>query len=803
MGGSEPVAPWGAGLGEAPFAVRERGRPAPPKAGIPLLLPCALGMWAAAAVAFSAGQEADEAALRAVALSGAVVAVAAAVGLARTRLKLALALLAGCAVGAALGAAGAVALQADGAWATAEPRAYAFVLEEDASAGEFGMSAKARATDGQGRSVLVRVGFDEMPEPYRGAAFSATCQLRAPSEASAGFYWSQGMAASAQVEHPDLAPRQGPIGAVQALRARAIELIGAHGGPQAPLLQALVCGYRESLEATGAYEGYKVVGLAHLVAVSGAHLAIVAGVASCLLRALRLPHGLAIGLMLGFVLAYLGFAGIPISAMRAAAMVMLALLAQGARRRSAALSALSLCLMAFVALDPSAAVSASLFLSAGSTLGIVLFAPLVCSWFPGAGSRGRDLVVEPLGLTLASNLVTQPASAALFSQLPLVGPLANVLAAPLFSLGCVAGLVATMGSCAFPMAAPVLLGAAGVAVAPLAAVSAALSQVSNASVPVALPVAPMVALSAAGALALWVAWPRRLQPPMVAALAMAAVFALACPLVLAPGHQGNQVVMLDVGQGDAFLVRSGGATLLIDTGNQDSLLREALGREGVWGLDAVVVTHPDDDHCAALTSLKGVVGVGAVYCAADALACPCARCDGLRQDALAIDGERGLQGLRVGDRLTVGDFSLRVVWPGSYADEGGNGDSVCLLATLDADGDGASDWSALFCGDAEAEQLQALVDAGSLGAVDILKVGHHGSRAGLTDQLAEALSPKVALVSAGAHNRYGHPTAETLERLEAVGAQVLRTDQQGSVALTLTADGMAVRAERDERPRCA
>jgi len=89
------------------------------------------------------------------------------------------------------------------------------------------------------------------------------------------------------------------------------------------------------------------------------------------------------------------------------------------------------------------------------------------------------------------------------------------------------------------------------------------------------------------------------------------------------------------------------------------------------------------------------------------------------------------------------------------------------------------------------------VDRRALWAVDILKVGHHGSRAGLTDELAQVLSPKLALVSAGARNRYGHPTAETLERLEAVGAQVLRTDRQGTVALSLAAEGVSVEVERE------
>ena len=566
------------------------------------------------------------------------------------------------------------------------------------------------------------------------------------------------------------------------------------------MLQALVCGYRQPLRDSGAYEGYKAVGLAHVVAVSGAHLAIVAMVLGWALRRLRVPHGLGLAVLAAFLGAYLVFAGVPLSAVRAAAMVALSLAAQGVRRRGAALNALALCLLSFIAVDPSAAVSVSLFLSAGSTLGIVLFASLMASWLsPRSGPAGRPrrlarLVAEPLGLTLAANAATLLPSAALFSQLPLIAPLSNIVATPLFSLGCVAGLAAAAISCAVPAAAPLLIGAASAAAWPLSAACAALASVPFASVPAALPAAPMVALSAAGCAALWLAWPR-LRMRTVVALSAAVAAAMAFAIAVAPAFQGDRITMLDVGQGDAFLVRSGAAAVLIDTGNQDALLREALGREGVYRLDAVVVTHPDDDHCASLRALGSVVEVGAVYAAADGLECPCERCEGLRADAASVAAQ-GLQGLEAGDRLQAGRFSLEVIWPRAFADEGGNADSLCLRAALDADQDGTADWTALFCGDAEAEQLQELIDDGALGAVDVLKVGHHGSRAGLTDGVAQALSPRIALVSVGARNRYGHPAPETLSRLEAVGATVFRTDQHGIVDVRLSTGSVAVGTQR-------
>ena len=144
----------------------------------------------------------------------------------------------------------------------------------------------------------------------------------------------------------------------------------------------------------------------------------------------------------------------------------------------------------------------------------------------------------------------------------------------------------------------------------------------------------------------------------------------------------------------------------------------------------------------------------------------------------------------------MGAFDLEAVWPARFADGGGNADSLCLLARADADGDGAADWTALLAGDAEHEQLAAMEEQGLVGRVDVLKVGHHGSKNALTPELAAALSPRIALVSAGAGNRYGHPADKTLRELADAGAQIWRTDEAGDVSCKSTAQGIAVASLR-------
>lgn len=388
-------------------------------------------------------------------------------------------------------------------------------------------------------------------------------------------------------------------------------------------------------------------------------------------------------------------------------------------------------------------------------------------------------------------MTSLPISAALFSQVSLVSPAANVAASPLFGVVCAAGMLGAVVAVALPAASGLALAPGLLGSELLCLVAKVAAIVPFAAVPADVGMVFAVGASVVLSWALWRFWPQ----PSARSAACVGAAGLACALavgVFAPRLAGTEVVMLDVGQGDAFLVRSHGVTVLIDTGNRDQLLREALARHGIFRLDAVVISHADDDHCGSLDTLASVVEVGRVCMAADALECPCASCAELREDAAALVGEDGLVGLEVGNALQVGSISLLAVWPYEFADEGGNGDSLTLLASADANGDGAADATALFCGDAEAEQLAAMIEAGSVSHVDLLKVGHHGSKAALTPELASALSPSLALVSVGEGNRYGHPAQTTLDTLEEAGASVLRTDVAGDVSCKLNAGGIRV-----------
>lgn len=789
--GSSDVRERIAGAGMAPEAGVSSRKP-----GLPPLLPCALALWASCALAYELLQGASSSWALALAFAGAAASVCLGAALVKTRGAVACIMLLGLSLGLSCAGGAALGMRAFDPDAV-DTRSTVIVLLEDAKLGSFGSSAACTVHPAEGRPFKASAQFAQHVDLLCGAQVEADVRIKAPTERNAPFLWRSGAVASVSVDAFRIVDAQGAQSAafaIRSLRAAALDTFGRFGGEQAGILQALVCGYRNTIDDAGAYDDYQAVGLAHIVAVSGSHLAIIAATFEWLLSRLRAPRALRLLSVSAFVLAYLVFSGMPISAVRAAFMVVLAVAAQGAGRRNAALNALALCIMGFMAFDPATALSVSFALSAGSTLGIIAFALLLSSWASGTPRWFRAALAEPAALTLASSLATQPFSAALFSQLSLVSPLANLLAAPLFSIGCVVGLASAAASVAAPALAAPATALAAICVAPLEALVDALARVPFACIPLSLPVVPMIVASVVLCVGLWVAWPRLGLRSFLASF-VAAPLALAVALVASSQFHGDEIIMLDVGQGDAFIVRSEGKSLLIDTGNQDALVKRALGANGIFEIDAVAITHADDDHCGSLDAVDQVTRIGAIMLSSPTLSCACDNCMRLAADAHERVGDGGVKSLGVGDAFSVGKFTVRVVAPHEFTDEGGNGDSLCLEVSIDADGDGSRDWSALFCGDAEREQIAALLEKGLIGRIDVLKVGHHGARVALSEEVLRVLSPSIALVSCGEGNRYGHPHNETVSLLEGSGATTLRTDVHGCVTLSFSAREISVCTE--------
>lgn len=759
------------------------------------MVPLSTALWAASALSFSCADglalPVCLAASAASALAGVLAAAMLAACRGRAVVRTLLLIVIGCSLGAASGMLKTAFFEEQAEQVLSETAGtYRFEAVADARDSDFGPSCVARLTCGDGSGAVVSVRYPRAFGLVRyGTAFEASARFSELPDSSRSYYREKAVVAVATASDLAEIPGEGVRGALAAARIQAISLFDGYTGRGAAFLRAILFGDRTLLEEDGFYQDVKAVGLAHVVAVSGAHLSIVCALIGAALALIRIPSKAAVPLQVAFIVGYLVCTGMPVSGIRAAIMAAISLSSLYARRRSSGLSALSVCVCCVLTVSPEAAQSASFALSVLATGGIVAFGGLAKEWF-SAVLRGRGSAAgDALALTASSGVLTVPLSGSLFSQIPLISPLANLYIMPFFTLFCGGGLVivavcAIVGEgCRWML--DLLVSAAqafceGVGV---------LADLPIASIPCDLTLAAALGISGVAAALLWCTWPRpslRLAGGTLAAVCIAG----ACMAVLP--YRGNEVIMLDVGQGDAIVVRSGGSSVLIDTGNQDAKLLSALARNGVYALDAVIVSHPDDDHCASLAALDGTVRVETVCVAEDLLDCACSSCSDLRASAQTLVGPERVVGLSVGDAVNVGSVELTVVWPDAYSDEGGNADSLTLLMRCDACGDGSTVWTGLFCGDAEDAQLDDMAAAGRLGHVDIYKVGHHGSRAAIDEETASLVSPDVSLVSVGANNRYGHPAAETVQALEKAGGSVYRTDCAGDVVCRMTPDALEV-----------
>lgn len=672
---------------------------------------------------------------------------------------------------------------------------------EDSSPSDFGSRClfEIRYPDGSGGMAQAYLDADAS-QVYYGQVLEGVVRVSEPSASAAAWHWRIGSAGTVSLSNASLIERGDAIGAIVGLRMAAIRFLG-EGGDRDGVLRALVCGFTPVYDESPLVGAFAACGLSHVVAVSGAHLVIVSTMIGVLLRSLRIPHKASVAAQILIMAGYLVLTACPVSAVRAFAMAASMQVASLSRRRNAGLASLGCCIAAMVALDAKAALSVSFALSVLSTLGIGLFYGLMSSWVRALSRRMPSLVADSLALTAASSIFAQPLSCALFSQLPLVSLLANAIAAPLVAPLCASGIAAALAGPFVPaLGAPIRFAACSLC-GIFEGVVGACASVPFASIAVSLPGMAALALSFVLASLLWALWPlpngpaRSAQMKCACAAAILALAALVAIIVPFGMNGGTRLVMLDVGQGDAFLLRSGGHDVLVDTGANGTLLKQALARQNVRSLDAVLLSHADDDHCGALSDLKGFVAVDRVLVAADALECSCGSCCDMLSDARELAGEEGVAGLEAGDVVSFGSYLLKVIWPERFEDEGGNADSLCLDVTIELP-EGPSDAKVLMTGDAESDQLAEMLGGAPQAGYDVLKVGHHGSAASLDERTCAAVSPNIALISVGEGNRYGHPAESTLSLLEAEGAAVFRTDERGDVSCRFSREGIEVECLR-------
>ena len=562
-----------------------------------------------------------------------------------------------------------------------------------------------------------------------------------------------------------------------ALRDRIAQRSRALFGTRAPLVDALVIARRADLAAE-LRERYTRSGLAHLLSISGLHVAFFAAWLNVLLVRLRLGSRtrFAAGTLVMF--AYVWLLGFPPPATRSAAMLALLDVARLRQRVVAPRGLVALTALCVLWADPWAIQSIGAWLSVAAVAAVI---------WAGRATERYPRILRLLAPAAAATLLTAPITAYAFGTVAPIGVVANLAAIPLAGIA-VPGLMA-----ALIFSSPLLAAGAGLCLALLDWVAQTAASI---------PGGHFIMVEGWRAAALWAgvvggAWwlwnaPRRRWllaarvAFIVALLSLTALFRAFARLTVC---SCLTVSFLDVGQGDAVALRTAaGRWLLVDGGPRGPqgdagrrVVVPFLRSHGATQLAAIIATHAHLDHFGGLPAVLDVFDPAFVL--EPGQASPDAGYLGFL-GAVEADGAEW-RPARQGDRLELDGVTIEVLSPDSAWMTGGgqtdlNESSVVLLVRY-------GDTRLLLAGDAGIPTEAHL--AGRVGHVDVLKVGHHGSRGATSDRWLDELNPEDAVISVGAKNRYGHPAPETLARLRAHGVTVLRTDERGTITLTISSHG--------------
>ncbi len=644
--------------------------------------------------------------------------------------------------------------------------------------------------------VLVRT--DRYGEWRYGDQVVARGALRPVGSASSA--WAEQLARQgihASIEYPRLGLAGRPEGvdplrAIDGVRRRLEELCGLLlPEPQSSLLGGILVGARASMPAAFRDE-LNMTSTSHLVAVSGFNVTVVAGLAQ--LAALRyLSRRRAVLLAIAAVWGYSLLTGLPPSALRAALMGTFSLTAHLLGRGGDALSFLCLSAALMGGAEPSLLEDLGFQLSFLATAGLVLLEPVLRGWF----GRLPGWLAGSLSVTLAAQLATLPVLVNSFHNLSLVAPLANLLVAPALPGLMVTGAVAVaLGAVALPL---------GQLVAPLAWVylSYLVETVSwTAKLPSAsIPTGSLSTLALLFYYALLMAvalWPlpevrpfrdgvvdRLRTVPRWVMVGTAALLLSLGGLAFSNRPDGRlHVYFLDVGHGDATLIRGPeGHYVLVDGGPSPSTLTSALGRRLGFldrGLDAVVLTGYGETRMAGLVEAARRHPIGLVLQPGK----PTGRAGRAWSELIQ---ERGLAVVQAaaGQRIPLGEGAwLEVLWASDAEAEG----EPALALRLVSGG-----VSMLLPGDLKPDAQAELAKALPM-RVDLLRVPHHGAVGALQTSLLQTASPRVAVVSIAAGNRYGHPSDSTAESLQP--ATLFRTDRHGTVEVIIDPNGYELLTDR-------
>lgn len=524
---------------------------------------------------------------------------------------------------------------------------------------------------------------------------------------------------------------------------------------------------------------FKVSGIRHIVAVSGLHVSILFGFIYMMAGKRKVLTTL---LGIPVLVLFAAVAGFTPSVTRACVMHGLMMLAMLFEREYDPPTALALSGLVMLTVNPLVITSVSFQLSLVCMAGIFLFAERIKTWLLDdkhlGNSKGKSLMARvirgfagSLSVSLGAVSLTTPLSALFFETVSLIAPLANLLTLWMVSIAfygimavCVLGVFWSWGASvlAWLVSWPIryILGVASV----LADIPMAAVYTRSEAIVVWLALCYVL-------LCLYLLMKGR----HTLVFSCVGVLSLCAALLLSwvpPMQDACRVTVLDVGQGQSIILQADGKTFLVDCGGDYAddaadTAAETLLSMGIRHIDGLILTHYDADHAGGAAYLLSRIG-------ADALFLP----------EWTEENETAAQ-LRAWDGGTIYSMGedLELAWKDSKLTiltsdirDSGNESSLCVLFQ-------AGNCDILITGDRDSKGEKLLLQSCDLPELDVLVVGHHGAADSACAELLEATSPRVAVISVGADNSYGHPRQETIDRLLDAGCEIFRTDRDGTIII--------------------
>lgn len=557
------------------------------------------------------------------------------------------------------------------------------------------------------------------------------------------------------------------------------------------ILNAMILGEKSELSKE-AKDLYKTAGILHIISISGLHISIVGMGVFQFLRKRGICYLYSTCLSSIVVACFVVMTGGSVSSMRALIMFLISMGAELLGRSTDLISSISLAAILLLINNPSIIGNPGFLLSFGAVCGIAFWGDSIKLF-----DNKKNYLLAKLGNGLLSGigliLFTIPIVLYNYFEIPLYSFLSNLIVIPLAPVILVGGILASFagvfftplsnGIFIFPKIILVIneMLAKGINRLPFSTVILGKPRIVNIA---AYYIALIILRIIVGKLKHNIILPKDDNgEKKTGMLYLRKIITCACVTFLMfvsisyqPRYK-DRITFLDVGQGECILIRcKNGSNILIDAGSStvsnvgEQRIIHCLKSLGVASIDKLILTHEDGDHTSGVDELiHSNIKIKSIVLSKLQLE------RGLFSE---LDETGMIEEVIAGDMIYEGDTCFRILAPGKDLNFSDNAASVVVEMEN-------KEKTVLFTGDLEGEGEEALISSGLLHSVDILKVAHHGSKNSSSDEFLEVTSPKLAVISAGKRNSYGHPHKETLERLKEIGCEIVVTKDVGAITISV------------------